>query len=87
MEKTFGRAVRNAVAHFFTFNLFWRFICELINVAMVMITVYWTMICLAHGLGRMLKLEFLLYLAIYGWVFVSGIKLQKRKLGKTKLKV
>ena len=86
MEKTFGRAVRNAVAHFFTFNLFWRFICEVTNVVMIMISSYWAMICLAQGLGRLKNLEYLLYLAVYGWAFVSGIKLQKRKLGKTKLK-
>ena len=86
MEGKFAKALKAFAAQFFTFNIFWRFICEVINVIMIMLSSYFMMVCLAHGLGRTHEYHFLLIAAVYSWIFFSIIKLQKRKLGKTKLK-
>ena len=69
----------------FSWNLFWKFICSVTNVIVIMISSYFMMICLAHGLGRTKSYEFLLYGAVYMYFILMSAKFMQRKLGKTKV--
>ena len=86
LENKFWRMFKGLIARFFTFNLFWRFICEILNVVMIMLGGYFMMVCLAHGLGRLHEWHYLLIAAAFSYVFFTICGIQQRKLGKTRLK-
>lgn len=78
-------AFKSILEKIFSWNLFWKFICSVTNVIVIMFSSYFMMVCLAHGLGRTKSLEFLLYGAVYTYIIVWFARLMKRKLGKTKV--
>lgn len=87
MERSFNDAYKAFLSWFFSFNILWRFICEVTNVIVILISSYFMMFCLAHGLGRTKELWYLLIGGGYTWFILYSAKMMQRKLGKTKLKI